>query len=394
MNRETIEALHQLEKEKGIPFEVLISALEDALHSAYNKTANAVPFSEVRIDRETGQIHVYELVFPDGFEPSVEEEGEEIDTSMAERVEVTPDDFGRIAAQTAKQVIYQRIREAEQEMFFREYSTRLGEIVTGIVQQSDNRYTLVDLGRVDALLPKSEQVPNEKYDHGMRIKAVIKEVSQNPKGPPVTLSRRSEELIRRLFELEVPEIADGLVEIMGVAREPGVRSKISVVSHSDGVDPVGACVGPRGSRVRMVVSELRGEKIDIIPYNEEPARFVAKALSPARVREVLLDDANREATVVVPDDQLNLAIGKEGINARLANRLTGWKIDIKSESQMAECETAAAPVETLTDVADGRCHATTAGGKRCPNAALPGSLYCGIPGHQALAGRQKGERRS
>ena len=207
----------------------------------------------------------------------------------------------------------------------------MGEIVTGIVQQSDNRYTLVDLGRVEALLPKSEQVPTERYEHGMRLKAVIKEVSPNPKGPPIILSRRSDELIRRLFELEVPEIADGLVEIVGVAREPGYRSKISVVSHSDGVDPVGACVGPRGSRVRMVVSELRGEKIDIIPYNDEPARFVAKALSPARVREVLLDDEAMEATVVVPDDQLSLAIGRDGQNARLANRLTGWKVDIKSE---------------------------------------------------------------
>lgn len=392
MNRDMIEALRQIEKEKNIPFEVLISALEDALHSAYNKTAGAVPFSEVKLDRETGEMHVYELIFPEGMEPVVgedEEEEQEIDTSLAERQEVTPDDFGRIAAQTAKQVIYQRIREAEQDMFFREYSGRVGEIVTGIVQQSDNRYTLVDLGRVEALLPKSEQVPNEKYEHGMRVKAVIKEVSQNPKGPPVVLSRRSEDLIRRLFELEVPEISDGLVEIIGVAREPGIRSKISVVSHSEGVDPVGACVGPRGSRVRMVVSELRGEKIDIIPYNDEPARFVAKALSPARVREVLLDDDNREATVVVPDDQLNLAIGKDGINARLANRLTGWRIDIKSESQMVEYGQDMAQPEVLEDVVDGRCHALTAGGKRCPNAALPGSLYCGIPGHQAMAERAR-----
>ncbi|NLT34717.1 MAG: transcription termination/antitermination protein NusA [Gaiellales bacterium] len=392
MNRDMIDALRQIEKEKSIPFEVLISALEDALHSAYNKTAGAVPFSEVKIDRETGEMRVYELIFPEGMEPVIaedEEQEQEIDTSLAERREVTADDFGRIAAQTAKQVIYQRIREAEQDMFFREYSGRVGEIVTGIVQQSDNRYTLVDLGRVEALLPKSEQVPNEKYEHGMRVKAVIREVSQNPKGPPVVLSRRSEDLIRRLFELEVPEISDGLVEIIGVAREPGIRSKISVVSHSDGVDPVGACVGPRGSRVRMVVSELRGEKIDIIPYNEEPARFVAKALSPARVREVLLDDDNREATVVVPDDQLNLAIGKDGINARLANRLTGWRIDIKSESQMAEYGQEMAQPEVLEDVVDGRCHALTAGGKRCPNAALPGGLYCGIPGHQAMAERAR-----
>jgi N utilization substance protein A len=386
MNKETIEALRQIEKEKSIPFDLLIGALEDALHSAYEKTAHAVPFSEVKIDRDTGEIRVFELVFPAGQEPEVEDEETEIDTSMAERQEITPEDFGRIAAQTAKQVIYQRIREAEQGIVFHEYSNRIGEIVTGIVQQSDSRYTLVDLGRVEARLPKSEQVLSERYEHGMRLKAVIKEVSQNPKEPPIILSRRSEELVRRLFELEVPEISDGLVEIVGVAREPGYRSKISVVSHSDGVDPVGACVGPRGSRVRMVVSELRGEKIDIIPFDEEPARFVAKSLSPARVREVILDDQQREATVVVPDDQLSLAIGKDGQNARLANRLTGWKIDIKSETAMNDDDTVYAAAEVEPQVVDGRCHALTVGGKRCPNAALPGSLYCGIAGHQGLGG--------
>ena len=388
MNKETIEALRQIEKEKGIPFDLLIEALEDALHSAYQKTAHAVPFSEVRIDRDTGEIRVFELIFPPGQEPQIEDEEAEIDTSMATREEITPDDFGRIAAQTAKQVIYQRIREAEQGIVYQEYSTRIGEIVTGIVQQSDSRYTLVDLGRVEARLPKNEQVPTERYEHGMRLKAVIKEVSQNPKESPIILSRRSEELVRRLFELEVPEIYDGLVEIVGVAREPGYRSKISVVSHSDGVDPVGACVGPRGSRVRMVVSELRGEKIDIIPFDEEPARFVAKSLSPARVREVLLDDAQREATVVVPDDQLSLAIGKDGQNARLANRLTGWKIDIKSETEMTEDETVYAAAEDEPQVVDGRCHYLTTGGKRCPNAALSGSLYCGIPSHQSADGER------
>jgi N utilization substance protein A len=386
MNKETIEALRQIEKEKSIPFDTLIEALEDALHSAYQKTPHAVPFSEVKIDRENGEIHVFELVFPPGQEPAVQDEETEIDTSMAERVEITPEDFGRIAAQTAKQVIYQRIREAEQGIVFKEYSRRIGEIVTGIVQQSDSRYTLVDLGRVEARLPKNEQVPTERYEHGMRLKAVIKEVSQNPKEPPIILSRRSEDLVRRLFELEVPEISDGLVEIVGVAREPGYRSKISVVSHSDGVDPVGACVGPRGSRVRMVVSELRGEKIDIIPFDDEPARFVAKSLSPARVREVILDDERCEATVVVPDDQRSLAIGKDGQNARLANRLTGWKIDIKSETEMSEEETVYTSAEPERKVADGRCHALTVGGKRCPNAALPGSLYCGISAHQAIGG--------
>ena len=215
--------------------------------------------------------------------------------------------------------------------------------MTGIVQQAgDRNNVLVDLGKVEALLPRSEQVDGERYEQGSRIKAVITEVRTGTKGPQVILSRRDPELIKTLFELEVPEIADGLVEIRGVAREPGYRSKIAVESHAQGVDPVGACVGPRGSRVRMVVSELRGEKIDIIPWNPEPARFVAKALSPARVREVYLDDEAKEATVVVPDDQLALAIGKEGMNARLAHRLTGWKIDIVSDTEFAQQEAEAA----------------------------------------------------
>jgi N utilization substance protein A len=265
----------------------------------------------------------------------------------------------------------------------------VGELITGIVQQSDSRYTLVQLReRVEALLPKSEQVENERYEHGARIKAVITDVSNQAKGPSIIVSRRSPELIRSLFELEVPEIADGLVEIQNVAREPGYRSKIAVVSHAGGVDPVGACVGPRGSRVRMVVSELRGEKIDIIPFNEEPARFVAKALSPARVREVLVDDENKQATVIVPDDQLSLAIGKEGQNARLAARLTGWRVDIRSETEFAAEESEGGYEE---EDFSGRCAAILSNGKRCPNAALPGSRYCGLPAHQALADQEGDE---
>jgi N utilization substance protein A len=270
---------------------------------------------------------------------------------------------------------------------YEEYVDRQGEVVTGIVQQAgDRNNVLVDLGRVEALLPRSEQVDGERYEQGSRIKAVIAEVRSGTKGPQVILSRRDPELIRALFELEVPEIADGLVEIRGVAREPGYRSKIAVESHMQGVDPVGACVGPRGSRVRMVVSELRGEKIDIIPWNTEPARFVAKALSPARVREVYIDDETREATVIVPDDQLALAIGKEGLNARLATRLTGWKIDIQSETEFAQAEAAAAFAGASDDEEySGRCAAILSNGKRCPNAALPGSRYCGVPAHQELA---------
>jgi N utilization substance protein A len=305
-----------------------------------------------------------------------------------QREDVTPDNFGRIAAQTAKQVILQRIREAEREMMYDEYIDRVGEVVTGIVQQAgDRNNVLVDLGKVEALLPRQEQVDGERYEQGSRIKAVITDVRTGTKGPQVILSRRDPELIKTLFELEVPEIADGLVTIEGVAREPGYRSKIAVQSHTQGVDPVGACVGPRGSRVRMVVSELRGEKIDIIPWNQEPARFVAKALSPARVREVYLDDAQKEATVVVPDDQLALAIGKEGMNARLAHRLTGWKIDIVSDTEFAQQEAQAAFGGDSGEEGDfsGRCSAVLSNGKRCPNAALPASKYCGVPAHQELA---------
>ncbi|MDX6493610.1 MAG: transcription termination/antitermination protein NusA, partial [Gaiellaceae bacterium] len=252
----------------------------------------------------------------------------------------------------------------------------------------DRNNVLVDLGKVEALLPRSEQVDGERYEQGSRIKAVITEVRSGTKGPQVILSRRDPELIKTLFELEVPEIADGLVEIRGVAREPGYRSKIAVESHAQGVDPVGACVGPRGSRVRMVVSELRGEKIDIIPWNNEPARFVAKALSPARVREVYIDDDTREATVIVPDDQLALAIGKEGLNARLAARLSGWKVDIQSDTEFAQAEADAA--YGGGDDADftGRCAAILSNGKRCPNGAVPGSRFCGVPGHQELAKRE------
>jgi transcription termination/antitermination protein NusA len=409
MSKEIVEAVRGLAAEKNISHEKLMEALEDALLSAYKKTPGSAPYAKVQMDRDSGDFIVWELKIPPELEeqlliaatdeqPTVDPEtGEmrdapepEIDMEKLKEYEdqievedVTPDDFGRIAAQTAKQVILQRIREAERDMMFEEFRDRVGELITGIVQQSDSRYTLVQLrDRVEALLPKSEQVDGERYDHSQRIKAVIKDVSNSTKGPSIIVSRRDPELIKSLFELEVPEIADGLVEITGVAREPGYRSKIAVVSHVDGVDPVGACVGPRGSRVRMVVSELRGEKIDIIPYNDEPARFVAKALSPARVREVLVDDAGKQATVIVPDDQLSLAIGREGQNARLAARLTGWRIDIRSETEFAQEEEEQGVDETD---AGGRCAAILSNGRRCPNAALPGSRYCGIEAHQELA---------
>jgi N utilization substance protein A len=410
VTKEIVEAVHALEQEKGIAADKLMDALEDALLSAYKKTPGAAKYARVDLDHQTADFRVFELILPPELEDKLLEQAIEeertIDPETGEMREpeepeltpellapyedqiesrdVTPDDFGRIAAQTAKQVILQRIREAERQMMFDEYQDRVGELITGIIQQSDKRYTLVQLReRVEALLPKSEQVYNERYDHGMRVKAVITDVSDASKGPSIVVSRRNSDLIRKLFELEVPEIADKLVEIVGVAREPGYRSKIAVVSHADGVDPVGACVGPRGSRVRMVVSELRGEKIDIIPHNDEPARFVAKALSPARVREVLVDDEEQQATVIVPDDQLSLAIGRDGQNARLAARLTGWRVDIKSETEFSREED---EIEYEGEEEfDGRCMSILSNGRRCPNAALGGSTYCGLPQHQALA---------
>src|SRR5213592_1525243 len=420
MSQEIVDAVREIEREKGIESGTLVAALEDALLAAYKKTPGASRHAAVELD-DRGDFRVYAIELPEDLEIRLlddareraldelerieEETGEknhtlltddeleidwsEVPAEQIKREDVTPENFGRIAAQTAKQVILQRIREAEREMMYDEYIDRVGEVVTGIVQQTgDRRNILVDLGKVEALLPGPEQVDGERYEQGSRIKAVIREVRTGTKGPQVILSRRDPELIKTLFELEVPEIADGLVEIRGVAREPGYRSKIAVESHAQGVDPVGACVGPRGSRVRMVVSELRGEKIDIIPWNTEPARFIAKALSPARVREVYLDDEGRDATVVVPDDQLALAIGKEGLNARLAARLTGWKIDIQSDSEFAQAEAEAAFGGGDTEEFTGRCAAILSNGKRCPNAALPGSRFCGVPAHQELAARE------
>src|SRR6201995_4961174 len=420
MTQEISEAVREIERDKGIEEGALVAALEDALLAAYKKTPGASRHATVEMDDETGDFRVYSVELPPDIEerlldearerkleelekleegtgerqhPLISDDDLDIDWSDVpeddvKREDVTPEGFGRIAAQTAKQVILQRIREEERRMMYDEYIDRVTEVVTGIVQQAgDRNNVLVDLGRVEALLPRSEQVDGERYEQGSRIKAVITEVRSGTKGPQVILSRRDPELIKTLFELEVPEIADGLVEIRGVAREPGYRSKIAVESHTQGVDPVGACVGPRGSRVPMVVSELRGEKNDINPWNNEPARFVAKALSPARVREVYLDDDGREATVVVPDDQLALAIGKEGMNARLAARLTGWKVDIVSDTEFAQQEAEAAFGGEDGEEGDfsGRCAAILSNGKRCPNASLPGSRYCGVPAHQELA---------
>ena len=336
MNPDMMEALQALATDRDIPLDALFAALADALETAYKRSPGAHEFSWVTIDPDTMEIRV--------FAQDLDEEGEPV----GDEFDVTPDDFGRIAAQTTRQVMTQRIREAERDLKYEEYAGREGDIVTGMIQQTDARYTLLDLGRVEALLPQAEQVPYERPEANTRLKAYIVEVRKTAKGPQIVVSRTHPGLIKRLFELEVPEIADGVVEIKACAREPGHRTKISVASNDPNVDPVGACVGARGARVRMVVNELRGEKIDIVPFSEDPVDFVMKALSPAKVKDVLIDEESGTATVIVPDYQLSLAIGKEGQNARLAARMTGWRVDIKSETQVAE-EAAYAEV----DWADG-----------------------------------------
>lgn len=344
MNVDFIEALKEIEREKGIPLEKLVEAIEAALISAYRKNFGSAQNVRVEIDRSTGEIKVLaqKVVVENVKDPREEMSLEEArrlnpryEPGDKVEVEVTPRNFGRIAAQTAKQVVVQRIREAERNIIYDEFSGREQDIVTGVVRRTEMKTVFIDLGRTEAILAPSEQVSTEVYRQGDRIKTYILEVRKTTKGPQILVSRTHPGLVRRLFELEVPEIHDGIVEIKAVAREPGLRSKIAVYSHDHNVDPVGACVGPRGMRVQTVVNELRGEKIDIIRWSPDQAEFVASALSPAKVISVDLDEENRAARVVVPDYQLSLAIGREGQNARLAARLTGWKIDIKSESQVA-----------------------------------------------------------
>ena len=339
MNPDMIAALRELEREKGIAFQTILAGLEEAMASAYKSWwKQQHPDLEdesfgvrASIDPESGDLRVWiqELAETEEGEPEVVSEKE---------VEVTDEFKGRIGAQTAKQVIFQKLRDAEREMTYEEFAGREGDVVTGIVQaqERDRRSILLDLGKVEALLPHTEQIPSEQVRHGERVKAYITEVRRGTKGPQVVVSRSHPGLLRKLFEMEVPEIEEGIVEIKEVAREPGHRSKIAVASREPAVDPVGACVGPKGSRVRMVVNELRGEKIDVVPWSADPAQFVANALQPAKVKEVITDPTTQTAMVVVPDYQLSLAIGKEGQNARLAARLTGWRIDIKSETQHAE----------------------------------------------------------
>ena len=345
MNTEFMEALAELEKEKGISMDVLLEALEAALISAYKRNFGSLQNVSVDINRETGAIKVYarKTVVEE-----IEDERTEISIGEARQkdpryelddiveVEVTPRDFGRIAAQTAKQVVVQRIREAERGIIFEEFSSREGDIVTGIVQRQDQKNVYIDLGKTEATLGPSEQIPGEEYRYGDRIKTYIVEVKKTTKGPQIMVSRTHPGLLKRLFELEVPEIHDGIVELKSVAREAGARSKIAVFSRDENVDPVGACVGPKGMRVQTIVSELKGEKIDIVKWNQDHSKYVANSLSPAKVVDVRIFEEDKVARVVVPDYQLSLAIGKEGQNARLAAKLTGWKIDIKNETQMEE----------------------------------------------------------
>ncbi len=339
MDYNLLDALELLEREKGVPADTILDALANALVSAYKRTPGAAEEARVTIDADTGEITVY---------------GQELDEdgNVVDEWQDTPSDFGRIAAQTAKQVILQRLRDAKREQVFEVYEGREGDLITGIVQQSDHRFAILDLGDAEAIMPSSERIPYERLERGNRVKAYILEVRGEGKGPQIVVSRSHPEFIRSLFELEVPELVDGDVEIRAIAREPGHRTKIAVASNDPNVDPVGACVGARGSRVRQVVNELRGEKVDIVEWREDKASFIAEALSPARVKEVRLDDEEMVAEVIVPDHQLSLAIGKEGQNARLAARLSGYKIDIRSESQDLGLDVEEAAEETAEATPD------------------------------------------
>lgn len=345
MSKEMLNALEALEVEKGISKEIVIDALEAALVSAYKRHYGQAQNVQVEFDEKKGNIHVYAVkevtdeVMDSQLEVSLEEAlkinpAYEIGDKI--NFEVTPKDFGRIAAQTAKQVILQRVREAERSIIYEEFSAYENEIMQGIVERQDHRYIYVNLGKIEAVLSRQDQIPNEVYQPHDRIKVYVSKVENTSKGPQVFVSRSHPDLLKRLFEQEVPEVYDGVVEIVNVAREAGDRSKVSVRSEDPNVDPVGTCVGPRGQRVQAIVNELRGENMDIVEWDEDPAVYIANALNPAQVLEVIFsdDDNSRSCTVVVPDYQLSLAIGKRGQNARLAAKLTNFKIDIKSESDM------------------------------------------------------------
>jgi N utilization substance protein A len=343
MNAELINALEQLEREKGIDKEIIVEAIEAALISAYKRNFKSTQNVRINIDRHTGEVRVFAIKKVKSnpqnelLEISIED-AKKINSSLEEddvaEIEVTPRRFGRIAAQTAKQVVMQRLKEAERDLIYDEFYNKEGEIATGIIQRSDSRNLIIDMGRAEAILPFQEQTFGEVYNFNDRIKVYILEVKKTPRGPQITVSRTHPGLVKRLFELEVPEIHDGTAEIKAISREPGSRTKIAVFSKDENVDPVGACVGQKGTRVQAIVDELKGEKIDIIRWSSNPSEYISSSLSPAKVIRVDIDEEAKSAKVIVPDYQLSLAIGKEGQNARLAAKLTGWKIDIKSESQI------------------------------------------------------------
>lgn len=343
MNMEFIQAIEEIGKEKGISKELLFEAIESALVSAYKRHFGSSQNVEVEINKETGEVKVYakktvvEEVYDNLLEISIED-AKEIDSNYSiddtVLIEVTPKNFGRISAQTAKQVVVQRIREAERDIIYEEFSNRQGEIITGSVQRVTKTSIIVNLGKTEGMLPISEQIPFEIFNQGDRIKSYILEVKKTTKGPQILLSRTHPGFVKRLFELEVPEIQEGIIDIYSISREAGSRTKIAVHSNDENVDAIGSCVGNKGSRVRNIVEELNGEKIDIINYSKDPKVFISNSLSPAKVIDVDINEKDKSALVVVPDYQLSLAIGKEGQNARLAAKLTGWKIDIKSESQV------------------------------------------------------------
>ncbi len=345
MNTEFLAALRDLEKERGISVDVLLEAIEAALLSAYRRNFGTSENARVAIDRDAGSFKVYARrdVVEEVTDPAAEislEDARKIDPGYelgdVIEYEITPRNFGRIAAQTAKQVVVQRIREAERNQVFEEFADREGDIVTGVVQRIEHRNVYIELGKAEAVLSPQEQMPRENYRYGQRLKAYIIEVKKTTKGPLILVSRTHPGLLKRLFELEVPELQEGIVELKAIAREAGVRSKIAVYSKDENIDPVGSCVGPKGIRVQSIVNELNGEKIDVVKWSPDPSKFVANSLSPAKVIAVEVWEEEKVARVIVPDYQLSLAIGREGQNARLAAKLTGWKIDIKSESQMAE----------------------------------------------------------
>jgi len=347
-----IEATEQLEKERGISKEIVLDSLCDAMVAAYKKHVRIKEASNLKaeIDEETCEIGIYRTkkivaeVEDPNLEISLEEAKELLDDAEIDdeiEIEVTPDNFGRIAAQSAKQVITQRIREAERNLILNEYLEKKGTLATGIIQRIEARNVIVNIGKTEAIMPQREQIKGEYYKTNNRIRVYILDVKETQRLPQVIVSQTHPRIVQELFELEVPEIEDGLVEIKGIARDAGYRTKIAVTSTDPAVDPVGACIGPRGSRIQTIVGELKNEKIDIVRYSEDPVEFIVNALSPAEILSVDImneDEGRKEALVVVPDDQLSLAIGRGGQNVRLAHRLTNWKIDIKSESQMAELE--------------------------------------------------------